>query len=141
MILADTGFFVAVASPNDQFHSSAVNALKAIDEPIITTYPVITETCYLLLRETGSSAPPRFLRNFIRSEDLIIFNLETVHLQRIADLMETYADIPMDFADASLVLLAEQFEEERILTSDRRDFSIYRWQNNRPFNNLMLPGS
>ncbi|MBW4623249.1 MAG: PIN domain-containing protein [Cyanosarcina radialis HA8281-LM2] len=138
MILADTGFFVAVASPNDRFHHSAINALEAIDEPIITTYPVITETCYLLLRETGSSAPPRFLRNFIESEDLEIFNLETVHLQRIVELMETYADIPMDFADASLVLLTECLETPRILTSDRRDFSIYRWQNNRPFANLML---
>lgn len=140
MILADTGFFVAIASPNDQFYTLAIVALEAIDEPIITTYPVITETCYLLLREAGSNAPPKFLRNFIESEDLTIFNLETFHLQRIAELMETYADIPMDFADASLVTLAEHFEEERILTSDRRDFSIYRWQNNRPFTNLMRPG-
>jgi predicted nucleic acid-binding protein len=46
MILADTGFFVAIASPNDQFHHAAITALEAIDEPIITTYPVITETCY-----------------------------------------------------------------------------------------------
>ena len=141
MILADTGFFIAIASPKDRYHSSGIDALETIDEPIITTYPVITETCYLLLREVGSSAPPKFLRNFTQSEDLIIFDLSINHLQRAAELMATYADIPMDFADASLVVLAEHLGHGRILTSDRRDFSVYRWQNNRPFINLMFTNS
>jgi predicted nucleic acid-binding protein len=44
----------------------------------------------------------------------------------------------MDFADASLVVLAEHLGHGRILTCDRRDFSIYRWNNNNPFENLML---
>jgi uncharacterized protein len=45
----------------------------------------------------------------------------------------------MDLADASLVVLAEQLGHGRILTVDRRDFSVYRWQNNQPFENLLLP--
>ncbi|MFN6561408.1 MAG: type II toxin-antitoxin system VapC family toxin [Nostoc sp. ChiSLP01] len=141
MILADTGFFVAIASTKDRYHSLAIAALETINEPIITTYPVITEICYLLLREAGSKVPPRFLNNFIESKDLTIFNLEIIHLQRIAELMETYSDIPMDFADASLVVLAEHLGEGRILSSDRRDFSIYRWQNSRRFSNLMFADS
>ncbi|MFM7903933.1 MAG: DNA-binding protein, partial [Microcystis sp.] len=52
--------------------------------------------------------------------------------------MERYEDIPMDLADASLVVLAENLGHGRILTSDRRDFSIYRWQDNHTFQNLFL---
>jgi hypothetical protein len=44
----------------------------------------------------------------------------------------------MDFADASLVVLAEHLNEGRILTSDRRDFSIYRWNNTKSFENLLV---
>lgn len=138
MILADTGFFIALLSPRDRLHQVARTALLRIDEPLITTYPVITETCYLLLREAGSHIPPQFLNSFVDNPDLSVFDLQVEHFQRLAALMDRYADLPMDLADASLVVAAEQLEEGRILTSDRRDFTIYRWQENRPFLNLML---
>ena len=43
----------------------------------------------------------------------------------------------MDFADASLVVLAEHLGHGKILTVDRRDFNIYRWRNTNLFENLM----
>jgi len=52
-------------------------------------------------------------------------------------LMEKYADLPMDMADASLVILAEHLNSGRILSIDRRDFSVYRWHN-KPFENLLV---
>lgn len=51
--------------------------------------------------------------------------------------MERYADLLMDMTDASLVVLAEHLEDGRILTANRRDFSVYRWNNSKPFNNLL----
>jgi uncharacterized protein len=42
------------------------------------------------------------------------------------ELLENYADLPMDMADASLVALAEHLGHGRILSSDRRNFNIYR---------------
>ena len=53
--------------------------------------------------------------------------------------MRRYQDLPMDLADASLVILAEQLGEGRILSTDMRDFSGYRWKNKLPFTNLLLP--
>jgi uncharacterized protein len=52
--------------------------------------------------------------------------------------MERYADLPMDLADASLVVLAEDLGHGRIVTVDRRDFSVYRWGKNKFFENLLL---
>ena len=52
--------------------------------------------------------------------------------------MQQYADLPMDFADASLILLAENLGHGRILSTDKRDFHTYRWKNTQPFSNLLL---
>jgi predicted nucleic acid-binding protein len=59
-------------------------------------------------------------------------------LAHAAALMRRYRDLPMDLADASLVILAEQLGEGRILSTDLRDFAGYRWKNTRPFTNLLL---
>lgn len=50
MIVADTSFFVALGNQNDQYHQLAVQVLNTLNEPLVTTYPVITETCYLISR-------------------------------------------------------------------------------------------
>jgi predicted nucleic acid-binding protein len=58
---------------------------------------------------------------------------------RMLELMARYASLPMDLADASLVVLAERLGDGRILSTDQRDFASYRWKNRRPFRNLLLP--
>jgi predicted nucleic acid-binding protein len=47
-------------------------------------------------------------------------------MRRVQELLERYNDLPMDLADASLVVLAEHLGHGRILTCDRRDFLTYR---------------
>lgn len=52
--------------------------------------------------------------------------------------MTKYKDVPMDLADASLVVLAEECQTRRILSLDIKDFSIYQWGNKNYFDNLFL---
>jgi len=137
MIIADTGFFFALAGQRDRYHQAALLALEAINEPLIATYPVITETCYLLLSTGGNFAQCNFLRSLAAGAS-DVFHLQETHLVRAIELLENYADLPMDMADASLVVLAEYLGDGRILTSDRRDFNVYRWRNTQPFENLLL---
>lgn len=66
-----------------------------------------------------------------------LFSLRDEKLSRAAELMHKYRDLPMDLADASLVILAEELGEGRILSTDRRDFRAYRWKNRKPFKNLL----
>jgi len=137
MIIADTGFFFALANQGDRYHQAAIAALQDIDQPLITTSPVLTETCYLLLSTIGNLAQCNFLNSLVAGA-FDIFLLQEKHFTRIIELLERYEDLPMDLADASLVVLAEHLGHGRILTSDRRDFNVYRWQNNQPFENLLL---
>ncbi|MDZ8136141.1 MAG: PIN domain-containing protein [Nostoc sp. DedQUE04] len=137
MIIVDTGFFVALGNQNDQYHQLAVQVLNILNEPLVTTYPVITETCYLLARGGGNNAQCSFLRE-VAQEAFEVFNLQSHHVERMVELIEKYADLPMDMADASLVVLAEHLGHGQILTLDRRDFNTYRWNNSNPFKNLLL---
>ncbi|BAU13036.1 hypothetical protein LEP3755_35720 [Leptolyngbya sp. NIES-3755] len=104
MIIVDTGAFVALFDRRDSFNAAAQIAFSSVQETLITTYPVITETCYFLGRRIGQSAQINFLRG-IGMSTFEVFDLQSSHIDRAIQLMESYADLPMDFADASLVVL------------------------------------
>ena len=137
MIIADTGFWVALVNHKDDYHQIAMNTLSKINEPLITTYPVITEVCHLLLKRRGKASMLAFVESY-KENAFSIYQIETTQQkQRISELMQQYVDLPMDFADASLVLLAEELGHGRILSTDKRDFKTYRWKNHQPFTNLL----
>jgi len=137
MIIVDTGFWLALGSRTDKFHNVANSCLNGLSERLITTHPVITETCYLLLDRLGNSAQCKFVAN-VAAGSFDIFDLHRHHYRRMEELMQKYSDLPMDLADASLIVLAEHLGHGRIFSSDLRDFNIYRWNNSNPFENLLL---
>lgn len=137
MIIADTGFWLALANADDRHHQRALDRASELTEPLISTWPVLTETCHLLSRELGAASQAAFLRGLVRGA-FDVFDLRREHAPEIARLMEKYGDLPMDLADASLVILAEHLGHGRILSTDRRDFKTYRWKSRRPFDNLLL---
>lgn len=79
----------------------------------------------------------RFLGN-IADGFCALHAIEPAQMRRVAALMGKYTDLPMDLADASLLLLAEHLGDGRILSTDRRDFQTYRFKNQQPFRNLLL---
>ena len=123
MILVDTGPLVALFDPQDGEHEKCVKVLKTIKEPIVTTTPVLTEAFHMLSPESiGSNR----LREFIEGGGLSVWFFDRSALTRAFELMELYADHPMDLADASLVTAAEALGTRRVFTIDRNDFEAYR---------------
>lgn len=138
MIIADTGFWLALANRRDVHHERAKAALATHRGPYVTTWPVMTETCHLLASRLNTDAELAFVRSAVLGA-FEIFSLERTHLPRVEALMQKYKALPMDLADASLVILAEQSGSGDILSTDTRDFGAYRWKNRKPFKNLLLP--
>jgi uncharacterized protein len=136
-VIADTGFWLALANRKDENHVAAREALRKLREPLVTTWPVLTETCHLLAARLGVDAELAFVQATSRGA-CGLFQLDSEHLQRIHELMEKYRNLPMDLADASLVILAEHLGTGRILSTDRRDFGAYRWKERKPFRNLLV---
>jgi uncharacterized protein len=136
VIAADTGFFVALANRTDDDHEIAVAALEGLTEGLVTTWPVITETAHLLATRLGPQALLTFVAS-ARAGAFSLFDLTVAHWPRLEELMRQYAKLPMDLADASLVILAEERRDGRIFSTDRRDFRTYRWKTRKPFQNLL----
>ena len=119
MVLIDTGFFYALADWNDRNHLKARNMLSDINEEFATTWPVIAETCHLLLNRLGNDAQKKFMSSLPHQN---IIEIKDEHLPRMRQLMEIYAELPMDLADASIFVVAESLGCDKILSTDRRLF-------------------
>ncbi len=123
MTLVDTGPLVALFDPKDPEHGRCVEALKRLRESLCTTAPVLTEAFHML---GPSSLGSDRLRDFVLKGGLSVWFLDERTLERAFELMEAYADHPMDLADASLVVAAESLRARRVFTVDRSDFQTYR---------------
>jgi predicted nucleic acid-binding protein len=135
--LADTGFFVALIVRTDRHHARAVAAARRhADQGLITTWPVLTETTHLIQRAGGPDVAHNLLAS-IHAGSAHLFELTATHLPRVLELRQKYRDLPMDLADASLVICAEATGDGRILSTDTRDFGAYRWKHRKPFKNLL----
>ena len=136
MILVDAGFLYALLDKDDAWHARAKAAAGEIKEKWITTWPVLTEAVHLISRWVGVEQANALMQD-IADGDIALWDLSPQAARAVPALMKRYADLPMDLADASLVLLAESLEHGRILTTDERDFHAYRWKSRRPFQNML----
>ncbi|MBB5209003.1 type II toxin-antitoxin system VapC family toxin [Chiayiivirga flava] len=139
MILADSGFWIALGNRRDRYHAAALRAAERYaPQGFVTTWPVLTEVGHLLLARVGVHQSVAFMHS-VADGACRVFELPEQAPQRAAELMARYRNLPMDVADASLLIAAEELDEGRILSTDLRDFEGYRWKNTRPFENLLLP--
>lgn len=123
MILVDTGPLVALFDPQDAQQARCREVLRTIQESLYTTILVLTEAFHLL--SPGSYGADR-LRDFIIQGGLSVGFMDEPNVQRAFELMEGYADHPMDLADASLIVAAEALRTTKVFTIDRHDFATYR---------------
>jgi predicted nucleic acid-binding protein len=138
-VIADTGFWVALTNRADSHHWRATRVLAGLDRRLIATWPILTETCHILLCRAGQTVQLRFVERWVR-RSFEVYELNLSHAPRIEALMRQYADLPMDLADASLVVLAEALGHGDILSTDQRVFRCYRWKQRKAFTNLLLAG-
>ena len=136
MIAVDSGYLFALVDARDAWHRRAVEASRSIEDGWVTTWPVLAETCHLLRTRLGSSFVPPLMDD-VAAGAIAVWSPQEDQLARLAPLMRKYVDLPMDLADASLVLLAEHLGHGRILSTDERDFRAYRWKQRKPFHNLL----
>ena len=134
-VLVDTGPLVAILSAADAHHADCVDALHQLPGPLFSCWPVITEAVWLL------RAQPHAVQRLLRScslettagSFLEVLALAGEEAGAIADVMNKYADLRPQLADAALVYLAQRERIDTIFTLDRRDFGVYRSVSKRPF--------
>ena len=133
--LIDTGAVIALVDRNDRWHRPCRAALVDLQLPLATSAAVLTELFHLV------AADPREVAaawTFLRSGAVTVLPIEDDDMSALQALMARYADRPMDFADATLVHLAEREGLSTVFTVDHADFETYRIGGRRRFR--VLPG-
>ena len=129
--ILDTGPLVAYLDEADPFHSSVAACFGDVSGMLCSTSAVITEAMHLL--EDDRDGPRRLAELTAAAEVHIFESTQPNHLFAAAALMAKYSNVPMDFADATLVLLGDEIGVNEIITLDRRGFSTYRTAKGRSF--------
>ena len=120
--LIDAGPLIALFNKNDKYHMKIKELIKNYKGLLTTSWPVITEVCHML--DFNINAQIDFLK-WIKLGGLKVEDIETEEIDKIIKLSEKYSDIPMDLADATLIIISERLGLKEIITIDS-DYYIYR---------------
>ena len=130
-IVVDSGVFIALFDKGDRHHHQALHFIREARGRLHTNLAVITEVVHLL--DFSQQAQRDFL-SWV--EKAVRIDGDTLgDWARILALLEKYADLPADFADASLIALCERLRT-RLVASVDSDFTVYRDHARNHFTNL-----
>lgn len=133
-ILIDAGPLIALFDKSDQYHTRSVSFIRNLNGTLFTTWPVITEASHIL----GFSVKAQIaLLEWINRGGLHLIAIEHLHVDRLIELSEKFKDVPMDLADATLIVAAETNGIKEIATIDS-DFYIYRDIRKRYLKNIFI---
>jgi len=121
-ILIDAGPLIALFDKDDKYHEKIIEFIKNKKFKFITTSAVITEVSYML---NFNIEVQILFFEWIMKEGVLIHEIQQNDIARIVELTKKYRDRPMDFADATLVVVAEKTGINQIISIDS-DFDIYR---------------
>ncbi len=117
--IADTGFMVAFANRNDRYHDWAVDVASRIDVALLTCDAVLAETAFHL---KDASLVLAMVRDGLVQPRFVVAD----HLPRLAELASRYSERDPDLADLCLIRLSELHPRLPVITTDVRDFRVYR---------------
>jgi len=132
-IVVDAGPLIALFDRDDRHHRRAVEFIRDQKSRLVTNLPVLTETAFML------RFSPETRRDWLwwAHRPLDIDQSTAGDMPRIIALLDKYHDVPANFADASLVAMAERLDLSSIASVDR-DCAIYRLSGKRRFENIFL---
>ena len=130
-VILDTGPWVALIDRSETRHSDCVQWLRGFSGNLYSTEAVLTEVLYLL---NFSIIAQSAAIDFVLKSIVDIVPSNNLSLRKARNLMKKYADLPMDYADATLVCLAAEAGIRNIATFDKKDFSIYALPARKKFN-------
>ncbi len=117
--IADTGFLVAFGNRRDLHHAWALELAQRVTEPLLTAEAVLAEAAFHL----GSA---QLVLGFVQEGLVRPAFVVADHIPRLAELAARYADREPDLADLCLIRLSELYPKHPVITTNVRDFRVYR---------------
>ena len=120
-VLADTSGIIALLDKGDCHHTAALKIIKIYT--IIVPATILPEVDYLTNKYLGEPVARTFLQD-LTDEYFVFLPVDVSDLKQALKVMTCYQGVRLGLVDASLVALAERYRIPRILTIDRRHFSL-----------------
>lgn len=134
-ILIDAGPLIALFDAGDKNHRKMRDFLKGCQYRYVSTLAVFTEVSHML---DFSAAAQRDFYEWVMFKGVIISDINQNDMSRLVELTGKYADLPMDFADGTLIITAEKTGIREIISLDK-DFDIYRLPGKEQIRNVYRP--
>jgi len=121
--IVDTSALLASIVREDLAHASVASVFRRRGLSFVPPSLLVAETAYTVGERFGAVAEPGFIRR------LRAWTIETPSPDewlRVAELIERDQDVPLGATDASVVVLAEWYRTDLLVTLDRRHFAVVR---------------
>ena len=125
MIIADTSGLIPFFNESDPDHEAVVGWIETNDPVMVVSPFVIAETDYLVATRKGVETELAVMRE-LASGAYELATIDADDLATAAEVVERYRDLDIDITDASIVVLADRYRTNTILTLDRRHFTVLR---------------
>ena len=133
-IAIDAGPLIALFDKNDKYHGTAIEFIKGLRGELVTNHAVITEVTHLL--DFSVRAQLDFLQ-WVLDGGVTLVDITTEDMIHIIDLVRKYSDLPLDYADGTLVALCERLRITDIASVDKH-FAVYRTRDKKAFRNVFF---
>lgn len=132
MILLDTSGLFAAMVASEVHHNAARAAIERDLPPFVLSPFVLCEVDYLLASSVGID-PKLALLEDVATGAYELASFDARDVAAAHTVVDRYRDLEIGLADASLVVLAERYGTDRVLTLDERHFRAFRTPSGRPF--------
>lgn len=122
-MIFDTSVVFAALDRSDAIHDRAAELFEIADDVLLPA-PTLVELDWLS-RSRKVPGTEAVLAGIVEGS-LRPVELTLEDYRRVDELCRTYADLPLGLVDASVVAIAERYEEISIATLDHRHFSVVR---------------
>jgi predicted nucleic acid-binding protein len=131
--IADTGFIVAFGNRDDGHHAWAMEVARKLTEPLLTCEAVLAEAAFHLRSST-------YVLSLVVDEMLQVEFSVAENVARLAELAKRYQDQQPDLADLCVIRMSELHPKHVVITTDQRDFRVYRRNKREAIQILCPPG-
>lgn len=132
--IADTGFIVAFGNRDDSHHAWAKQVARKLTEPLLTCGAVLAEAAFHL----RSSA---YVLSLVVDEMLQVEFDMAENMVQLVELAGRYQDQPPDLADLCIIRMSERYPKHTVITTDHKDFRVYRRNKREAIQILCPPGT
>ncbi len=124
-VIVDTSFLVSLTTVKERHHTACVQVAQRLTSRLIVPITVLPETTHLIAKRLSHGAMRAFVGK-MKSPQWHLENITADDVKRAKEVLDIYHDAELDFADSTIVAIAERMNIDTILTLDRRDFYMIR---------------